>query len=312
MRSTMRHSYLSAFVLLVAGAFTAGAYPYAPAAVGPVTPGQAFNLCSYTYVPINSAPASRSTRSAYVTPGQAFNLAGYTYAPIQQGTLGMARPVAASQPIPDSARLYLQNDTSELSPWSVEIAASANFATRPIMRKDWDELSPQVHTYGADITVARTITSGLSANIRFGFAYGKDSVSGWDEVGEPESMRFRVTNFILMPGLRYTFSLSESTYLFLGANIGILSRNLRYRENYGDGEYNETYKWHKSDYGFAYSAEIGLRYNVTPHIGIFAAYQISGSSARPKYSVTDEYGEYSCTSPHQYYNSVRCGLSYTF
>ncbi len=310
MRRTMKHHpTISAVALLVAGTLTAGAYPCTPAVVGPVTPGQAFNLAGYTYAPINTSPASRSTRSTYVYPGQTFNLAGYTYAPVSPENLA---PTPATPPQEQPAPTPQPKATP--SPWSVEIAGSANFATRPIMRADWEELAPKVNTYGADITVARTITSGLSANIRFGFAYGSDSLTYSDD---GYSERYKVTDFILMPGLRYTFGLSENAHLFLGANIGIISRSLKCREydNFlgaPEGYYPTTIKWHDSDYAFTYSAEIGLRYNITPHIGLFAAYQFSGSSAHPKRAPQEEWDDASYSSPRQYHNTVRCGLSCTF
>ena len=60
----------------------------------------------------------------------------------------------------------------------------------------------------------------------------------------------------------------------------------------------------------AYCAEIGLRCDITPQLGLFAAYQISGSSARPKRVLQDEWE--TNASPRQYYNTIRAGLTYTF
>ena len=62
----------------------------------------------------------------------------------------------------------------------------------------------------------------------------------------------------------------------------------------------------------AYCAEIGLRCDITPQLGLFAAYQISGSSARPKRTPQDEWDTDTYTSPRQYYNTIRAGLTYTF
>ena len=308
---------LSATVLLIAGAITAAASPSAAAAVGPITPGQPFTIAGYTYAPVNADPSTRATRTTYVTPGQPLTIAGYTYAPVN--TPPQSQPTTKPAPAPQPAASWY--DTSDApSPWSVEIAGSANFATRPIMRADWEENAPKVNTYGADITLSRTLIQDLSANIRLSFANGEDSFTETDYGTYSE--HYKVTDFALMPGLRYTFQLAPSFAIYLGANIGILSRSLKCRE-FSPYYYSispdeppvsssDTTKWHDSTFAFAYCAEIGLRCNITPSLALFAAYQISGSSARPKRTPQEEWDTDTYTSPRQYYNTIRAGLSYTF
>lgn len=287
-----------------------------PHAVGPIIPGQPFAIAGYTYAPVNTAPSSRATCATYVTPGQPLTIAGYTYAPVNIPP--QARPAYAAQPTPNYS--YPWYDTADTaSPWSIEIAAAANLATRPIMRAYWEENAPKVNTYGADITISRTLIQDLSANIRLGFASGKDSFTEGDF--DMYAERYKVTDFTIMPGLRYTFQLAPSFAIYLGANIGILSRSLKCREFSSSYYYisldeppvssSDTTKWHDSTFAFAYSAEIGLRCNITPHLALFAAYQISGSSARPKRAPQYK-GEESYSSPCQYYNTIRAGISCTF
>ena len=346
MSYAMKHLLYAPLCLLLGAAALAEAYPYAPSAVG-IRNGHPFNLAGYTYAPVGMAPASRGTHSTYVYPGQIFNLDGYTYAPVPPESVAVVTTPPAPAPEPEPAPAPKPTPAPEPepapeptpapepvaaptptvttaaktpSPWSVEIAAAANFATRPIMRADWEELAPKVNTYGADITLSRTLVKGLSANIRLGFACGENSFTETDSGTYSE--RYKVTDFSLMPGLRYTFQLSGRTSCFLGANIGLLSRNLKCREfsawsvvgpepDSPASVYSETTKWHDSDYAFAYSAEIGVRFSISPRTEVFVAYQISGSSARPQRLPQVE-GDDTYSSPHQYYNTVRCGLSYTF
>ncbi len=313
MKTTTTLSAIS--LLLAAASATAAAYPYA---VGPITPGQPFTLAGYTYAPVSSAPASRAVHATYVTPGQPLTLAGYTYAPVQPASI-LPPPPPQEEPAPQPASAPWYDPSPSPSPWSVEIAAAANFATRPIMRADWEENAPKVNTYGADITLSRTLVKGLSANIRLSFASGEDSFTETDYGTYSE--HYKVTDFALMPGLRYTLPVTTGTSVYLGANIGILSRSLKSRESdtgllspeEPSSSYTDnTTKWHDSALAFAYCAEIGLRCNITPSLALFAAYQISGSSARPKRTPQDEWDTDTYTSPRQYYNTIRLGLSYTF
>lgn len=216
----------------------------------------------------------------------------------------------------------VNNGTCEKPTWSVEVAGNANFAMKDIMDSEWGE-SPSVHTYGADVTLVRNYSQHVSFNLRFAYSYGNDSYDGTvdgvmaEDGTVPQvafSDSFDVNNFSLMPGVRYTIPLEEDDgdhdnlhpALYVGLNAGLLARNIKCEQTLGA----DVVRAHDSSVGLAYSAEIGLRFPLSDQVEVFAAYQIGGSTAHPSLRFSDT-GD-SVSSHHQYYNTARIGLSYTF
>ena len=176
--------------------------------------------------------------------------------------------LAAAMPLMAGTPAYIQ--TEPVNPYSIEAAVSYNFAARDIFRFG-DFKGPKVDTMGVDLTGMYTVNDRSSFNLRFGFASGSDDKT-YDDLFK---IRARVNNFYLMPGYRYTFPMGEYFFGFIGANIGIINQSIKLRLS--DDEYID--KGHGSDYGFAYSAEAGLRYEISKHFDLFVAYQFFGSTA---------------------------------
>ncbi|MDO4818139.1 MAG: outer membrane beta-barrel protein [Akkermansia sp.] len=159
------------------------------------------------------------------------------------------------------------------SPWSIELAATYTWGVPDIFLYN-DGHCKEIKSIGADITGVYTIDEHNSVNLRFGYTWGGEKF-GWDDGVE----KSRIHTFNLMPGYRYTSPICDKLSWFVGANVGIA--NASYKNSYYmEGSRRGTF--HKSGWGFAYSAEIGLRYELTESLDVFCAYQYGGNTASPK------------------------------
>ena len=115
----------------------------------------------------------------------------------------------------------------------------------------------------------------------------------------------RIHTFNFMPGYRYTHALANDLSLYAGVNAGIANASNKL------GLYVEGVRLlgaHDSAWGFAYSAELGLSYAVTPTVDVFAAYQFSGNTAKCK--LPTEAGPINANRLH--YHGVRAGVGFRF
>lgn len=211
--------------------------------------------------------------------------------------------LAAAMPIMAGTPAYIE--TEPVNPYSIETAVSYNFAARNIF-KFGDFKGPKVDTMGVDITGVYTVNENSSFNLRFGYAGGSDDNSDGNGDDYGYRLRARVNNFYLMPGYRYTHRLSDYFSGFIGANIGVINQSVKFRVS--DDDY--VGKAHGSDYGFAYSAEAGLRYEISKHFDLFVAYQFFGSTAEA--SGSNRYYDDTHHGHTQLYHCVRVGASFDF
>ena len=207
--------------------------------------------------------------------------------------------LAAAMPLMAGTPAYIQ--TESVNPYSIEAAVSYNFAARDIFRFG-DFKGPRVDTLGVDLTGMYTVNENSSFNLRFGFATGSDSKS-YDDFF---SLRARVNNFYLMPGYRYTMPLGDYISGFIGVNIGVINQSVKLKLT--DEDYID--KAHGSDYGFAYSAEAGLRYEISKHFDVFVAYQFFGSTA--EVGGSHDHDSDIAEMRSQLYHCVRAGVSFDF
>ena len=115
----------------------------------------------------------------------------------------------------------------------------------------------------------------------------------------------RVHTFSFMPGYRYTHALTPRLSVYGGVNAGVANAANKLNM-YIDHE--RLLGAHDSAWGFAYSAELGLSYAVTPTVDVFAAYQFSGNTAKCK--LRCEYG--GITANRLHYHGVRAGVGFRF
>ncbi len=209
-------------------------------------------------------------------------------APLAPAIVTTPAPVAASHPI------------------ALEVAGFYGFANNDIYRHGEGSVK-DIDIAGADITGVYTVDKNHSVNLRFGYAFGDEQEPSARLMG----MKWEtdVHSFFLMPGYRYTHAINEKWSAYAGVNVGIASVSVKDMIRDEGGSRHA----HDSDYGFAYSGELGLRYKLTENCELFGAYQFLGSAANPrvKYDMGDGESE---TLPvrQQSYNCFRAGVSVKF
>lgn len=210
--------------------------------------------------------------------------------------------LAAAMPLMAGTPMYIETET--VNPYSLEVAGTYNFAAREMFRYG-NTKGPKVNTIGGDITGVYTVNDNSSFNLRFGFTTGSDSKS-YDV--EYYKLSARVNNFYLMPGYRYTHAIGDYWSFFIGGNVGVINQSVKVRlgGGYIDGLVG---KGHDSEYGFAYSGEAGLRYKLSKHFDVFAAYQFFGSTAEVGGT---GHRDLSTSMKSQLYHCVRAGVSFDF
>ena len=217
-----------------------------------------------------------------------------------------------------------QANSVTTNPWSVELAGGYQFAIRKTQKtmkiipekgsyQYLSKESPKVDILSADITGVYNLTDRQALTLRLGYATGDDKIKV--EGDATSHIKDKVELFTLMPGYRYTMPVyGDKVKAFAGVNVGFA--HVKYESEQTEAP-NKDYntKVDDSDWGFAYSAEIGLRYDVTENVGIFAAYQFSGNTAALKRH-TYNHGTSSTNQDYptraQVYNGLRAGLSYAF
>ncbi len=176
-------------------------------------------------------------------------------------------------------------------PWTTELGFKYGFANSDIFRG----FSDSVDTYGGDLTFVYHVDPHHSFNLRGGYTYGHDSYSIYNA-----AHKINLHTFYLMPGYRYTHTFNERWLGYIGANVG--AANLSLKDNLRGEDFQR--KDHNSEYGLAYSGEVGLRYRLCETKELFLAYEFFGSNATP--SVRDG------STKKQTYNVVRTGMSFKF
>ncbi len=176
-------------------------------------------------------------------------------------------------------------------PYSIELGAKYGFANTDIFRG----YSKEIDTYGGDITGVYHFNKCHSMNLRFGYPFG-DTTLRYDGTRHETDLH----TFYLMPGYRFTHAINEKWSAYIGANAGVA--NLSVKDNLRGEDFIRHD--HNSEYGFAYSGEIGLRYQVCENSDLFLAYEFFGSTAHP--NVRDG------NTKKQTYNVVRTGMSFRF
>lgn len=206
-------------------------------------------------------------------------------APVMAGTVTTTTYVQQPEPV---------------NPYSIEAGISYNFAARNIFKVD-NTAGPKVDTLGVDITGVYTVNENSSYNLRFGFMTGSDSRS-YDYFFR---VRARVNDFFLMPGYRYTHRWDDNFSGYIGANIGVINQSVKMKYS----AFDDYARAHGSDYGFAYSAEVGVRYSVSRDFDIFLAYQFFGSTAEVGRNGDGDFG---FSTRSQIYHGIRAGVSFDF
>lgn len=186
----------------------------------------------------------------------------------------------------------------EKHPFAIELAGTYNLAHQKIFDGDNDTVG-KINTWGGDITGLYNITPRHAITLRLGYTYGDKSKTEYEETCKDE-----ISSFTLMPGYRYTWHPSSAWSVYAAANIGFARMGVKETWTYEGG--SDSQNEHAT--GFAYTAEVGARYNFSECMGILAACQFGGNNARAKF--TDEIESWK--SKGQTYTTFRIGLSVRF
>ncbi len=181
-------------------------------------------------------------------------------------------------------------------PLTFELAGVYAFANNELLKGGSGQ---DVDVYGGDITAVYNIDPFQSLNLRFGYTYGDDSSNTFITKHDTD-----VHNFYLMPGYRVSWGAGEKLGFYAGVNAGVANLSIKEHTRSPWGSNSA----HDSAFGFAYSAEIGVRYRLSDCCDLFAAYQFVGSTASPDL----QYGNFSRSARNQTYNAVRAGVSFAF
>ena len=186
----------------------------------------------------------------------------------------------------------------------LEFAGVVGIADRHILKGYEGYHGARVNNYGGDITAVYNIDKQNALTLRFGIGDGCGSYQETDEYGRWKD-HYKVLNTSLMPGYRFTTSLSDSTSLFFGANVGWMHQNVRNTSSFYFEEVCDSYSTRASSDGFAYSAELGLRFDLSKSVNVFVSYALSGTNAKTKFDGDDR-------TRAQLYHNIRMGMGFTF
>ncbi len=224
--------------------------------------------------------------------------------------LALAAPVFAGDPVvAPPPTVYAPAPTC--GPWALEAAAVYGFAMEDV----YDGLvSKDIDVYGADLTLVYALNDNHSVNLRFGYTFGDECVQGTDLDGGFTRWETDIHTFTLMPGYRYTHALNEKWSLYGGANLGVANVSVKdsWSATWQDGNGLRN-KAHDSDWGLAWSLEVGAQYNITPCWYLFATYGLAGSTAETKPLYTWEGGWKEGDETDQlWYQVIRLGVGAKF
>ena len=183
-------------------------------------------------------------------------------------------------------------------PIAFEVGAFYSFPTKDIISWGPGFAGKKVHMLGGDITSVYQIDDSSSATIRLG--YGTGSASRHDGWGRD---RYRLHTFTLAPGYRYSVKVDDAVTCFAGASAGVSNSSLKYKYTWPTGRDSA----HGSEWGFVYSAEVGVSYAVSQDVSVFLAYEFSGNTARPRLN-----NGYNKSANQQVYHTIRAGVSCQF
>lgn len=180
---------------------------------------------------------------------------------------------------------------------ALEIGAGHNWASKDLIKHEEGEIK-SVDTVGIDLTGVHSLTPHHALTFRIGAAQGDETMHTNDIDGIRDKEYLRTIS--IMPGYRYTTPVGEKTSVFAGVNVGAVNQRIRIKST------NSGYAMADSDsaWGFGATGEIGLSYEICPAASVFAAYQLSGNTARNNL--------HDMKNHRQIHNGVRTGVSIKF
>lgn len=163
------------------------------------------------------------------------------------------------------------------SPWAVEIAGVHTWTMA-----DADDWLHNINTVGFDVTALYNINSNWAATLRFSWAYGSGRYSEDYGPGEYFREKTEITNWAVSGGVRYTAPISGKLSWYTGANVGWGRTEMTAISDERIAGGGTTHMQGDSDDGgLSYSAEIGLKYDMTSDLYITGSAGVRGVWTSP-------------------------------
>ncbi len=196
--------------------------------------------------------------------------------------------------------------------WYAEVAAFVGSSNQDIATSPYASapMPERVDIIGGDLTVGYNLDAQNAIQLRFGYGFGRDmNSSGSAETGMDKNT-MDVHTFTLMPGYRYTYKMDDSWSIYGAVHAGIANQSLKFETEAIEVNRYHHERDHASDWGFAYSAEIGVRYDISSCMYTFLAYEFRGSDV--KSTITSNWHNDEVQSKAQTYHVIRLGLGCNF
>lgn len=176
---------------------------------------------------------------------------------------------------------------------TLEIGAGHNWASKDIIKHDVGSYK-SVDTVSIDLTAVHALTPRHALTFRLAGAEGDETTR------LANRYKWYLRTISIMPGYRYTAPVGEKTSVFAGVNVGAVNQRIR-------GKVTGAYTFSDADsaWGFGATGEVGVSYQLCPCSSVFAAYQLSGNTARN--TIDGDMKNH-----RQIHNGVRAGVSLKF
>lgn len=226
--------------------------------------------------------------------------------------LALAAPALAGTPAPVVAAAPAPAPCCT----NLELGFGYNFASKDLLKHSFG-VGKEVDTVGIDLTAVHRLTDNHALTLRIAGTQGSETERYAADFGVGSgSAIFREKHTLrtisVMPGYRYTTAVSEKTSLFCGVNVGVVNQDVHETgaatfNLVGSGITTTKTDTFADAWGIGATAEAGVRYQICPCTEIFAAYQLSGNTAKCK-----EYAEGGIRTHRQIHNGVRAGFTFKF
>ncbi len=197
--------------------------------------------------------------------------------------------------------------------WYVEAAAFVGRSNQDIASSPYADapMPERVDIIGGDVTVGYNLDAQNALQLRLGYGFGKDMNSEGEAYWNMYKNSIKVHTFTFMPGYRFTYQMNDSWSLFGAVHAGLANQSLKF-ETEGIEANNRFHheRDHSSDWGFAYSAEVGVRYNISSSMYTFLAYEFRGSDVES--SIRSSWHNDDVQSKAQTYHVIRLGMGCSF
>ncbi len=224
-------------------------------------------------------------------------------------TAGESIKITVVEPTPVPAVTPVAAPT--IAGWYVEAAAFVGRSNQDVISSapTWAPSPERVDIIGGDVTVGYQIDNQNALQLRLGYGFGKDTNSEGDNLTHRLKDSIKVHTFTLMPGYRFTQQLDDSWSVYGAVHAGLANQSLKYEiENIEINRYHHE-RPHSSDWGFAYSAEVGVRYDISSSMYTFLAYEFRGSTVESSIYSQDRG---TLESKAQTYHVIRLGMGCSF